>query len=282
MRVLLPGFTGRIGSYVLQELSSAGHYIRGLVEPGIDIPSSSYELLGESTTGEITDPAAWQRAVESVDAVVHLAAISGETPQAFETNVTSTRLLAQACHEAQVRSIVFASSNCVLGQCDRPGTPPYELESLPVDEAHPLKPCADYGLSKLVGEQVLHAAARRWGLRVLALRPAMIVLPKDIEDHSWTQFPTAFHVAHLWAYLHVWDAARAFRLALEADLDEGFDAMYVNAKDTLSNTETLRLVERYYPKLMDDAKGVEAFEGLISIERAKSLIGFEPRLSWRN
>jgi nucleoside-diphosphate-sugar epimerase len=282
MRILLTGFTGRIGPYVLQELSNAGYPIRGLIEPGVDVPTRFYELLEEGMTGDITDPVAWQRAVEGVDAVVHLAAISGETPQAFETNVTSTRLLAQACHAAQVRSIIFASSNCVLGQCDRPGEPPYDLESLPVDEAHPLKPHADYGLSKLVGEHILHAAARRWGLRVLALRPAMILSPEDIESRVWTRFSTDFHVAHLWAYLHVLDAARAFRLALEAELDGGFEPMYINAKDTLSDTPTLRLAEQHYPKLIDDVKGFQGFESLISTERANSLIGFEPRLSWRH
>ena len=282
MRILLTGFTGRIGSYVLRELSSAGYHIRGLIEPGIGIPAGFSTLLNETITGDIVDPVTWQHAVQGVDAVVHLAAISGETPAAFETNVMSARLLTQACQEAQVRSIVFASSNCVLGQCDRPGEPPYELESLPVDESHPLKPCADYGLSKLIGEHILHAAARRWGIRVLALRPAMILLPEDIENRMWTQFSTAWHVSHLWAYLHVLDAARAFRLALEADSDGEFEAVYINAKDTVSDIPTPRLVERYYPKLLDDVKGLQEIESLISAERANSLIGFEPRLSWRN
>jgi nucleoside-diphosphate-sugar epimerase len=282
MRILLTGFTGRIGSYVLRELFSAGYSIRVLVEPGVNVPASFYTFLNETITGDIVDPVAWQPAVQGMDAVVHLAAISGETPEVFETNVRSTRLLAQACHEAQIQTIVLASSNCVLGQCDRPGEPPYDLESLPVDEAHPLKPCADYGLSKLVGEHLLHAAARRWGIRVLALRPAMILSPEDIANRMWTQFSTAWHVAHLWAYLHVLDAARAFRLALEADLGGGFEAMYISAKDTLSDLPTPRLVERYYPKLLDDVQEFQEFDSLISTERANSLIGFEPRLSWRN
>lgn len=282
MDVLLTGFTSRIGSYILNELTQAGHTIRGLIEPGVDIPSDLYEALNDRVVGDILDPAAWQRAVQGVDAVIHLAAISANTPQAFDTNVRSTRLLAQACYEAQVRTIVFASSNCVLGQCDREGNPPYEVEFLPIDEMHPLKPCADYGLSKLVGEYVLQAAVRRWDLRVRALRPAMIVTPKDIENRSWIQFSNAFHAAHLWAYLHVLDAARAFRQALEADVEPGFEAMYINAKDTLFDIPKQRLVAQYYPKMLDDVQALQEFDSLISTERAKAMIGFEAKCSWRS
>ena len=232
--------------------------------------------------GDIMDAQAWGRALEDVEAVVHLAGASSNVPGVFETNVTSTRLMAQACNDMGVSSIVFASSSCVLGHCDRQGNPPFELDYLPVNEDHPLKPCSDYGLSKLVAEQVLHAAARSSGMRVVALRLAFVLLEDAAHVQAWRQFDEPWHVAHLWAYVYVQDCARAFRLAMEASLETPFQAMYISADDTLSDDPTSTLIQRHYPVVCRWTDSPTRYASLYSNELAGSLIGFRPAWSWRH
>ena len=140
MLVLVTGCTGRIGPSVLKDLASSGYNIRGLLEPGCQVPDGARDYLDQIQYGDIRNAEDWRKALEDVDAVVHLAAISADVPGVFDTNVASTRAMTQICHEVGVRSIVYASSSCVLGQCDRQGNPPFELEFLPVDETHPLNP----------------------------------------------------------------------------------------------------------------------------------------------
>ncbi len=282
MDVLLTGFTGRVGPTVLNELLSAGHRVHGLVQPEIELSRQTRGCLDDVLYGDIRDITAWRTALREVETVVHLAGIAVDAPDAFDTNVTSTRLMTQACQEVGVRSIVFASSNCVLGQCNREGNPPFDLESLPVDESHPLKPHADYGLSKLVAEQVLHAAARRWGIRVIALRPAYVLVEEAVVDESWRELGEAWGVAHLWAYTHVLDFALAFRLALESAGSSCFEAMYISAADTLSDAPTRELVERYYPAFRDYAAVMDGYTSLFSWKCAESVIGFRPTRSWRD
>ena len=281
MNVLLTGVTGRLGPYVLREISGAGHQVRGLLQPGIDLPETARASLADVQCGDICDPLVWRRALEDVEAVVHLAGGSGAVPGVFEVTVESTRVMAQACHQAGVDSIVYASSNCVLGQCDRPCNLHFELEFLPINESHPLRPQADYGLSKLVAEHCLEAAARRWDMRVIAIRSAFVLLEEAEASQSWREFGEAWQVAHLWAYVHVLDCAGAYRSALETSADSLFEAFYISAADTLSDFPTQTLIERHYPAHASSAEAFPGYCSLFSWKRAESVIGFRPTRSWR-
>jgi len=86
------------------------------------------------------------------DVVVHAAAYidvaeSAEKPVEYlENNAVATARVAKACAESGAL-LIYMSSAAVCG----------EPESLPLREDHPTRPISPYGLSKLVGEQVLQA-----------------------------------------------------------------------------------------------------------------------------
>ena len=85
MLVLVTGCTGRIGPSVLKDLASSGYNIRGLLEPGCQVPDGARDYLDQIQYGDIRNAEDWRKALEDVDAVVHLAAISADVPGVFDT-----------------------------------------------------------------------------------------------------------------------------------------------------------------------------------------------------
>jgi nucleoside-diphosphate-sugar epimerase len=73
MHVLITGATGAVGPRVVDALYSAGHQVRSF---SLDaLPSGAFPNSVQSLTGDITDPAAIQSAMEGAEAVIHLAAL---------------------------------------------------------------------------------------------------------------------------------------------------------------------------------------------------------------
>ena len=80
----------------------------------------------------------------------------------FRANVEGTRLLLDTAAASGIRRFVFASSGEVY-----PETSP---ESLPVTEDHPLRPTSAYGLTKLIGEELVRFHARQGRMETVILR----------------------------------------------------------------------------------------------------------------
>ena len=112
-RVLVTGASGNAGRVVCRQLHEAGYAVRMA-----DVSAPPDEGLRdlEFVRCDTRTPADVQRAVDGCDAVVHLAAwhIAHEPPVSDETifavNVDGTFNVVQACRNAQVGSVVFASS----------------------------------------------------------------------------------------------------------------------------------------------------------------------------
>ena len=101
--VLITGGAGSVGRILVSRLRHDGRSVRVF-----DLPSMSYAgLEGEDgievVKGDITDGAAVQRAVDGVEAVIHLAAIlppaiERERARTFAVNVEGTSQIVRAHH----------------------------------------------------------------------------------------------------------------------------------------------------------------------------------------
>lgn len=173
--ILVTGGAGYLGSQLIRDLvvdpHLAGATIRildnlqqGRHEALMDLPEEGHYQFLEA---DILDPTAVRRALEGVDAVVHLAAVV-KTPFSFDhpvwteqVNHWGTARLVEHCLEAGVPRFLFASSASVYG----PGGP--------FDEASTCRPIGPYTQSKWQAEQAVLAAVER-GLRPTILRLATV------------------------------------------------------------------------------------------------------------
>jgi NADH dehydrogenase len=108
--VLVTGGTGFVGPAVVRALLAAGQEVRVLErEPG---RAAAAGLTGvEAVTGDMTEADSLRRAVEGVEAVVHLVAIIAGKPEEFERVMEQgTRDLVGAAKEAGVRRFVLMSA----------------------------------------------------------------------------------------------------------------------------------------------------------------------------
>lgn len=162
MKVLVTGSSGRIGAAVVEALLAQNHAVRGFDLRASARTADHYEEI----TGSLDDAEAVENAVFCVDAVLHLGAFMSWAPQdkakMFSANVEGTRLLADAASAAGARRFVFASSGEVY-----PENAPL---SLPVTEDHPLNANSPYGLTKLLGEEIVRFHQRAGKMETVILR----------------------------------------------------------------------------------------------------------------
>jgi UDP-glucose 4-epimerase len=281
MRVLVTGGAGRLGRYIADELSPRHEVVifDALAPADSRIPA---------ITGDIRSFEAVERALDGVDAVIHLAAIpmyTGENQNIWDVNVNGTFNVVEAAAQRRVQRVVFASSICAQMCIGWEATcrPSY----LPLDEEHPNRPDDTYGLSKLIGEQLCYAHSRRYGLETVCLRMATVWFPflpdntRRFANH--VGMPQAL-AGFLWNYVDARDAARAFGQALELDRVT-HEVFNIGAAETCADMPTLELISRFYPEVPElhnrsDFLTTE-YAPLFDIQRAREQLGYEPVHSWR-
>lgn len=108
--ILVTGGTGFVGGHVVEALRGRDTPVRCLVRDRRR--AGALEARGcELVEGDMTDPASLRRAVEGVEAVVHLAAIRQGRREQFEQIMSQgTRDLLVAAREAGVRRFVHMSA----------------------------------------------------------------------------------------------------------------------------------------------------------------------------
>lgn len=173
MRVLVTGATGFVASALIPMLACRGHHVRAAVRRPGPLPVPDTAAVGD--IGPETD---WARALDGVDAVVHLAARVHQTEEPGESaaaldlhrrvNREGTRRLAEAAAAAGVRRMVLVSTIKAVTENG--------AEDAVTDETPP-RPSSPYGISKLEAEQALEAVAARTGLEQVVVRPPLVYGP---------------------------------------------------------------------------------------------------------
>ncbi len=278
MRVVVTGGSGRIGWWLVRELAPRHDVVVFDRVAPTDPPTGVTHKLGDcDDLGAVYD------VLRGADAVVHLAAIPSNQfhpyPTVFRTNVVGTYHVGEAAGRLGLHKIVAASSINALGitMAERPIGP----LSLPIDEDHPRRPQDAYSLSKLIDEETMAALHRRTGIKAISIRPPLVVWPANYPQHiSELDDPSIRHRV-LWSYCDVRDLAIGFRLALE-DQTLDCETVFITADDALARESLAKLLPRFYPGTETLAAVLTDTAPAVVSTRAKRLLGYQPRWSWRD
>lgn len=280
MRVLVTGAAGMLGAALVTDLAGAGHEVVALVLPGQedDAGQGASRVVG----ADATDPDQVRPACDGVEAVAHLAAIPspvGPGHRVFATNTQATYVVLDEAGRAGARRVVLASSLSALGLAwgRRELRPAY----LPLDEDHPDLSEDPYALSKQVDERTAATLHRRWGIDVLCVRMPFVGSGDRMAEHlAQARSDPGSMRQEVWAYLHTDDAVAAFRAGVEGGW-AGCHVVDVAAADTMSPEPTEDLVRRWLPEV-PLRRRAEGTAGLVSTDRARDLLGWQARWSWRD
>jgi nucleoside-diphosphate-sugar epimerase len=270
MTTLVTGATGRIGSRFVPRLLGQGEQVRILVrDPGRAEPLR--RRGAELVVGDLRDGDARKRAVEGVDAVVHLGVVltalarGASEEEAATVNRTATVELARAALATGVRRFVFASTNLVYG----PG------RGRPAREDDEPRPASQvYPASKAAAERELLELHHSAGLGLRIVRLAFVYGEGDqhlAESLRWAKSWPAHQRLHL---IHHADAAQA----LIRGLRNGMDGRIYNGADDAPVTawELHQLNGEAVPEDAATRPLEDPWEGIVDTSRIRAELGFRP------
>lgn len=299
--ILVTGAAGFVGSRLRERLLAEGADVRGI--------DRATDLGRDIVASDISEPEAWQAAAEGCATVVHTAAVVSNAVSdevQYRTNVLGTRHVLDAAVRAGAKRFIHLSSVRVYGDLDFPDG---------VEEAHPVRPEGiPYVDTKIAAEQVVLQAHAAGEIECVIVRPGDVYGP---GSRPWTVLPLEAIRSNRFALprmgrgvfspLYIDNLLDALLLAIEAPETAGevfnitdgagiscrefFGRYYemlgksgppvlptaaamglvtlneVGSRVAAVNTEVNRISMRYLAR-----------EGTYSIEKARRLLGYEPKV----
>jgi len=305
-KVLVTGAGGFIGSHLTEALLEAGRAVRAL-----DLNLDRIQHLAltpdlQALTCDIRDEKAVEKALAGVGTVFHLAAahLGASTPETEfqQVNVDAVKNLVSIANRAGVQRFIHCSSVGVFGRIENP----------PADETTICRPELTYERTKLEGEKSVLEQGKSGELQVVVLRPVWVYGPgcgrteKLFRAISKGRFVVAGQGGTLRHCIYIRDMIDAFLLA-ETSLAASGEVMIVGDQEATTIRDLVDKIAkmtgakppRSVPLGLLWAAAVTAeaaflplgkeppisrrslrfFTGntAFSTERARSLLGFEPR-----
>ncbi len=285
MRVLVTGGSGKVGQATIAELLEHGYdVVNADRTPPTNPRAPRIAREARYVQTDLSDIGQVAGVMAACEAVIHLGAIPNpyDHPDevVFSNNVINTFAVFQAASLLGVKNVTFASSGSAYGTAYAPI--PFPPLWAPVTEDHPLLNHDVYGLSKEIDERTGEMFSRRDRMSVKAMRFHWVAYMEEIITAARVIAGNPYHDnlwRLLWGYVDIRDAAASCRLALESSVS--FESFNITAADTLASIPTMELLERIVPEV-ERREDIEGFGTAFSIEKARNLLGYEPRWSWRD
>ncbi len=302
-RYLITGGAGFLGINLSRHLFKKEHEVVSLDLLPFDYPDMRPRIT--EYTGDIRDPAAVARAIEGAEVVVHTAAALPlySKEDIYTTDIVGTRNVIEAAYKAGVDRFVHISSTAVYGIPDHH----------PLLEDDRLVGVGPYGEAKIEAERICEEY-RAKGMCVSIIRPKSFVGPERLGVfalfYDWASsghgFPILGSGKNRYQLLDVQDLCDAIYLCATGDRAAVNNVFNIGAAEYTTFREdmqavldyaghgkkirplplvapfvwTLRLLEALHLSPLYKWVYETAYkDSFVSIERARSLLGFEPRFS---
>lgn len=227
MKALVTGGGGFLGRYIAEQLLQRGYQVSVLCRGQYP----ELEQLGiQVLRGDVTNREDVDRAVSGNDIVFHVAAMVGywgSYADYYNTNVNGTRHVIDSCRKHGVKKLVYTSSPSVtMNNVDiHNGT-----ETLP----YPNQYHSHYSATKAIAERAVLEAHQVDGLHTVAIRPHLIVGPRDnhllprlLQKANSGQLKQIGPGRNKVSLTYVENAAHAHIMAAESD-NTGGKAYFIN------------------------------------------------------
>ena len=292
MRVFFTGGSGKAGRHAIAHLVECGHRVvngdivplgrPGVADLRIDLTDAGqvFNALSAYAGHDELEPGT---GVPRYDAVVHFAAIPAilfrPDNETFRINALSTYNVLDAAVKLGIRKVIFASSETTYGICFADGE--VRPDYVPVDEEHPTVPQDSYAMSKVVNEVTARSFQARSHIDIYGLR-----INNVIEPHEYaTRFPAVvadpgLRRRNIFAYIDARDLGHMVDCCLRTD-GLGYQIFNVSNDDTSVAITSNEVYEQFYAGLPRQRE-MGRYETFYANDKAKRLVGFAPRHSWRD
>ncbi len=274
MKILVTGYSGFIGSYLIPRLKSVDHEL---------------VLLDMKTGVDICD---WEQVkhFSDIDIIVHLANLSFipasyENPKRFyETNYLSTLNMLELCRLNNAKLIFFSSY--VYGK------PEYQ----PIDEYHPVQAFNPYAQTKVISESLCEGYYRDFKVPITIFRPFNIYGKGQNPDFL---IPTIIRQAKAGKieimddrpkrdYIHVEDAVEALIKAIEIK-NESSSLQIFNLGSGISYSvkEVVEMVQKLFDMKIDylcthKIRLNEVLDTVADISKIKKELHWQPKILFQD
>lgn len=302
--ILITGGAGFIGSNLSEHFLGLGHKVVCLDNFSTGhhhnlrdfINNPNYKLI----EGDIRNIEDCILAVKDVDYVLHQAAL-GSVPRSIndpittnEVNVSGFLNMLVASRDAKVKRFVYAASSSTYG----------DSEGLPKVEEVIGKPLSPYAITKYVNELYAEIFSKTYGLETIGLRYFNVFGRKQDPDGAYAAVIPKF-VKQLMKYespvingdgnysrdfTYIDNVIQMNELAIATKNSSAFNTVYNTAfgdRNTLS--DLVKYLKKYLSEFDSKIADVEIIYGanragdiphsLASIEKAKTLLGYNPKYS---
>ena len=168
MRVLVTGAAGSVGQCIVHGLR-ANHYVRA--HDRFPTPNVQDYLVSD-----LNDFTAVERAVEGMDAIIHLGGLPGgdDWDDLLQSNFIGTYHVFEAARKQGVKRIAYASRAGVLGAYPKHLTRTAEMVPRPIGH---------YTVSKVFGESLAHSYVHQHDMEIVCVRIGNFKLERDLPEH---------------------------------------------------------------------------------------------------
>jgi UDP-glucose 4-epimerase len=291
-KCVVTGGAGFIGSHLTRRLLDDGYKVTVIDDfsegkrENLPVKSPNLKIIKASILDDVS------KYIKGADVIFHLAALprlqrSLDDPwKTHMVNVDGTLNLLLIARKENVKRFIFSSSSSVYGNKNK----------IPFKESMTPDPLVPYSLHKLISEDYCKMFGKIWGLGTISLRyfnvygsrmnpdsPYSNLLPKFIKQISQGKTPVIHGTgSHTRDFTYVSDVVEANILAAKSKLSG--EVFNIGFGQGISVNKVVKTLEKLMGKkvmVVHDSTRIEPKATLSSYTKAKKLLGYRPKVSFK-